>query len=104
SQPPLEPVDLRRRRTDESTVYSLETLQDWTSGCSARIGWGGQPELRVEFGIPRLEHADQRALRERRTDRLHLGKLLASSEDVKKCRCLPRHPSVRDRLEKDDRP
>ena len=70
----------------------------WPASASVRA------QLRVQLGIAGLEQPDQRAGRQRRADRLHLGELAALAEDAEEGRGLALGAPERPDLVKDDRP
>jgi hypothetical protein len=61
-------------------------------------------DLGINFGVARLEHADERAGGERRAGGLDFGELAAPPEDVEKPLVLAERRSERPRLVKDDGP
>ena len=63
--------------------------------CASRLRL---PQLRVQLGVAGLKHADQRAVRERRTDGLHLGELAALAEHVEERRGLALERAERQNL------
>ena len=89
----------------ERAVHRVQTLEHRTRRGAAWTGRRtGKPELRVQLGVAGLEHADERAVGQRRADSLNLGELLAVPENLEERRGLPLDLPVRKDLGEDDRP
>src|SRR5204863_2056583 len=93
----FELVHFDDRCAHQRAIDRVEALQSRTCGGGWRIGrcaqrctaWRRMPKLSGQFGVAGLEETDERALAKRAADRLHLGKFVASPEDVEKARRLP---------------
>src|SRR5207253_703642 len=88
------------RCAQQRAVHGREALQGRTAGSGPWIGAVRRlgrilAELSGQLGVAGLKQADERAVPERSTDRLHFGKLVAAAEDVEKLRALTRRAPKR---------
>ena len=116
--------DARRRRQERhaasracviSTVVARSSARSTASRLfsvgrpAAAAGFGGSrrlvsAQLRVELGVAGLEQPDERALRQRRADRLHLRELAALAEHAQERGGLALGAPERPDLVEDDAP